>query len=329
MGIGLLKSKPSFGGFFLFGWVVQYLNRRQFDCSLEYTTFFWLGISAIPIIAYFLIPKGTPLHEVVHLPYYWLLVKTEESARPTGQKHFYGEDSRQYYLLFPPQETSKNKDRVIIYFHGGAWRYGRPELFTLVAERFTQKGFITVLPSCRRTPRFNYQDVRLDLNKMIVSIKRHFPERDIKFIVGGMSSGGNLAAHLFYNQKALINQGFSQQEFLGLVLLGAPLDLAAMPRNTHVSSFAGKPSSPLFSEANVQVHVQAEDQRAVLCIHGEQDGLVPIASARQFFAALDQIGSANAKRLHPPQASHLDVAGWVRKNSPFHQVIMDWLDDLG
>lgn len=264
----------------------------------------------------------------MHLPYYWWRVKTEKATRPEGQKHFYGKDPRQYYLMFPPPELNENQDRIIIYFHGGAWRYGRPELFRLVAEWFTRKGYTTVLPSCRRTPRFNYQDVRLDLNALMLSVKQHFPGRDLRFIVGGMSSGGNLAAHLFYNQKALAEMGFDHQAFLGLLLLGAPLDLAAMPQNTHVTSFAGKQNSPLFTEANVQVHVQQQDQRAVLCIHGEKDGLVPLASALQFFAFLEQIESANAKRLHPAQATHLDVAGWVRKDSPFHKVIMEWLDGL-
>lgn len=279
-------------------------------------------------MVYFMIPKGTPAHEVVHLPYYWWRVKKEKAPRPRGEKYFYGEESKQYYLLFPPQTVNKNQDRVIIYFHGGAWRYGRPELFGLVAERFTRQGFTTVLPSCRRTPRFNYQDVRLDLNALMLALRQQFPGKDVKFITGGMSSGGNLAAHLFYNQRALSNSGLSQQAFQGLLLLGAPLDLTAMPRNAHVSSFAGKPNSPLFQEANVQAHVQAKDQRPVLCIHGKQDGLVPLASALQFFAFLERIESANAKRIHPAQASHLDVAGWVKKDSPFHDVIMEWLEEL-
>ena len=293
---------------------------------MEYTTFFWLGICVLPFIAYFLIPRGTALHEVIHLPHYWWKIKAEEVDLPSGQKRSYGQDARQYYLLFAPAPQSAKKDRIVIYFHGGAWRYGKPELFSLVAERFTKKGFITILPSCRRTPRYNYHDVRADLNALIIALRNDYPGDAVRFIVGGMSSGGYLAAHLFYNQTALKTQGLSAQQFQGLLLLGAPLDLLAMPRNNHVSSFAGKPGSPLFQEANVQQHVQAEDQRSVLCIHGKQDGLVPFASAQQFFTAVEKIESGGARRLHPARASHLEVAAWATESSPYHTVIMEWLD---
>lgn len=326
MGIDLLEGKPLFGGTLTSRWVVLYLNRKQFDCSLEYTTFFWLGICTLPIIGYFLIPRGTPLHELIHLPNYWWKVKTEKAILPRGQKHSYGKHARQYYLLFRAAEIAKKPNRIIIYFHGGAWRYGRPELFSLVAERLTNQGFTTILPSCRRTPHFNYQDVREDLNFLMLALQKQFPGEAVKFIVGGMSSGGNLAAHLFYNRKAMEGQGLSYTQFQGLLLLGAPLDLSAMPQNRHIRSFAGKPKSRLFHQANVQHHVQHQDQRPVLCIHGKQDGLVPIASADQFFLILEEKQSANTKRLHPDQASHLDVAAWVRTNSPFHSIILEWLD---
>ncbi len=162
----------------------------------------------------------------------------------------------------------------------------------------------------------------------MLSLRKQYPAEAVRFIVGGMSSGGNLAAHLFYNQIALEKQGLDYSQFQGLLLLGAPLDLTAMPQNTHLSSFAGKPESALFREANVQHHVQAQDQRPVLCIHGKQDGLVPVASAQRFFDVLEERRSAQATRLHPPQASHLDVAAWVKAESPFHTVIMDWIDTL-
>lgn len=277
-------------------------------------------------MAYFLIPRGTPLHELVHLPYYWWKIKAEEAVLPKGQKRSYGQDARQYYLLFSPAPDSRKKDRIVIYFHGGAWRYGKPELFGLVAERFTQKGFTTILPSCRRTPRYNYHDVRADLDALMNVLQKEHPGEAVRFIVGGMSSGGNLAAHLFYNQIALKKQGMAIEQFQGLLLLGAPLDLIAMPRNAHVRSFAGKPGSPLFQEANVQHHVQADDRRSVLCIHGKQDGLVPFASAEQFFTTLQKIESGGAQRLHPTRASHLDVAAWATLSSPYHPVIMEWLD---
>lgn len=277
---------------------------------------------------FFLIPKGNPLHEILRLPLYWWQIKREKAALPIGEKRKYGKHKHQYYLLFPAPSMAKDTVRILVYFHGGAWRYGRPELFQLVAERFTNLGYTTILPSCRRTPTYNYSHVREDLSAILGQVQTEFSDQQVRYIVGGMSSGGNLAAHLFYNISALQEVGIQAAQLQGLLLLGAPLSLQGMPNSIHVSSFAGKAGSKLYKEARIEAHVQESDLRPVLCIHGECDGLVPIASARQFFAQLKDQQQEKVLRVHPTDATHLDVASWVRQSSPFQQIIFDWLKTL-
>lgn len=272
--------------------------------------------------------RGTPFHEILHLPLYWWRIKQEKTPLPSGQRLAYGPHARQYYLLFPSAVVSKGPLRIMIYFHGGAWRYGRPELFQLVAERFTRLGYTTILPSCRRTPAYNYWHVREDLNALMLHLEEQFPQQDKRFVVGGMSSGGNLAAHLFYNKDALHQIGFSTQQMKALLLLGAPLSLAAMPRSTHLRSFAGRRGSPRFTQAEVQHHVQSGDHRPVLCLHGQQDGLVPLRSAAHFFAQLNEAQLAQLTRYHPPNTTHLDVASWAQTRHPFQTIISNWMASL-
>ena len=182
-----------------------------------------------------MIPKGNPVHEILHLPLYWWRVKREKAVLPVGQKKRYGSNKYQYYLLFPAPAKSQGTARILIYFHGGAWRYGRPELFQLVAERFTKLGYTTILPSCRRTPIYNYSHVREDLNAILGQVQAQFKDQQVQYIVGGMSSGGNLAAHLFYNISALQKIGIEAAQVRGLLLLGAPLSLQGMPNSIHLS----------------------------------------------------------------------------------------------
>lgn len=299
-----------------------------FDCSWEDTTIFWLTALSVKILLIFIMSKGTPLHEILHLPLYWWRIKREKTSLPSGRKYAYGQHSRQYYLLFPSQIEAGGSLRVMIYFHGGAWRYGRPELFQLVAERFAPMGYTTVLPSCRRTPFYNYRHVREDMNAMMGHLARQFDGQAVQFVVGGMSSGGHLAAHLFYNRAALGKIGLSSQQIKGLLLLGAPLSLAAMPNSMHVRSFAGRPGSQLFEEAEVIHHVQSTDLRAVLCIHGEKDGLVPVRSAVHFFSQLEEQQLERVKRYHPADTTHLEVASWPQTGHPLQKIISEWLFSL-
>lgn len=290
--------------------------------------FFLLGVLSLLIFAFFFIPKGSPLHEILHLPIYWWKVSRIPLHGLVQERVQYGKDPKQYYLVFPTKQDGNKGHKIFIYIHGGAWRFGRPEMFKLVAFTLVHLGYTVILPSCRRTPKHNYQNIRTDLTQLLLSIDHRFSQVDTSYILGGMSSGGNLAAHLFYNSALLQQHGFDSNRLRALLLLGAPLDLRQMPQNKLVSSFATVMGSAVFKEANVQNHLGQVEDRHVLIIHGQSDGLVPFKSAHSFIAALRERQDRKIEVHAPADATHLDVAAWACEQNEFKSIILSWLQTI-
>lgn len=287
--------------------------------------FFLLGVLSFLIFAFFLIPKGYPIHEILHLPIYWWKVSRIPIPVLVQERVQYGQDPKQYYLAFPLEKGKDKSHKIFIYFHGGAWRFGRPEMFKLVAFTLGKMGYTVVLPSCRRTPKHDYTSIREDLTQILLSIDHRFSQADTTYTVGGMSSGGNLAAHLFYNKTVLQQQGFDHNRLRALLLLGAPLDLRQMPQNKLVTSFATAMDSATFKEANVQHHLAEVEDRKVLMIHGQSDGLVPFESAHAFISILRERQDRKIQIHTPTDATHLDVAAWACGENEFKSIILSWL----
>lgn len=287
--------------------------------------FFLLGVLGIFLFAFFLIPKGYPIHEILHLPLYWWKVSSIPIGEFPQEKIRYGKHAKQYYLVFPAEKVNDKISKVFIYFHGGAWRYGRPEMFKLVAFTLVKLGYTVILPSCRRTPSHNYNSIREDLTTLLLAIDQRFSTTEASYILGGMSSGGNLAAHLFYDRAALKRRGFDSRRLQALLLLGAPLDINKMPQNRLVTSFAGKKNTTQFKQANVQNHLVESEQRPVLLVHGQSDGLVPFTSAHSFIMSLQERQEGGIKVHSPVEATHLDVAAWACGENEFKSVILAWL----
>lgn len=277
-------------------------------------------------MALFLIPKGTSLHELLHLPVYWWRVTISPKQVMQMERIAYGPHPRQYYLMYRGIGSPERIDKVLVYFHGGAWRFGRPEMFSLVASVFVSHGYTVVLPSCRRTPRFAYPDIRDDLTTLMVNIDQQFQPHQPAYLLGGMSSGGNLAAHLFYDLAPLEKAGFGVNRIKALLLLGAPLDLHQMPNNPLVTAFAGPFNSEQFSQASIPTYLTAKQQRPVLCIQGQQDGLVPYASAVEFIAALEKVQEEGISFHLLPQITHLETASWTCGDHSLKRIIFKWLD---
>lgn len=290
--------------------------------------FFLLGALSLLIFTFFFIPKGYPLHEILHLPIYWWKVSRIPIYGLAPERVQYGSHSKQYYWVFPPQAGKGKSHKIFIYFHGGAWRFGRPEMFKLVAFTLVKLGYTVVLPSCRRTPKYNYTSIREDLTQILLSIDHRFFQADTTYILGGMSSGGNLAAHLFYNKAILQQHGFDRNRLRALLLLGAPLDLRQMPQNKLVCSFASTMGSAVFKEANVQNHLDQVEDRRVLIIHGQSDGLVPFKSAHSFISILRERQESKIQIHAPIDATHLDVAAWACGENEFKSIILSWLQAI-
>jgi acetyl esterase/lipase len=290
-----------------------------------------LALSVLLALLYRFTPKGNIIHEVLHLPAYWLQLHRVDTSGLQPEKIRYGNHPRQYLIYVPPPDGAVQPEKLIIYFHGGGWRFGRPENFTTFALPFHQEGLPVVLPSVRRTPGYTYFDIREDLNQVLLAVndlQKNNGWENQKIVLGGMSAGGNLAALLFFNRQALQELQVDPAVFAGLFVCGAPLDLSQMRHNLILHAFAGKRDSHQFAMANPVTHLSQSACLPVLCIHGEADGMVEFASARSFHNQMGRIAPETIHFIRLPGGTHLDAASWGHSAPDLRREILSWVKKL-
>ncbi len=275
-----------------------------------------------------LVPKGTLYSELLALPRFWWEVSKVELQNMQEMRYDYGAHSRQYLLLFQPPPHATHRQQIVIYFHGGGWRFGKPEQFRANAQLLVNQGYTVIMPSYRRIPRYNYWHIREDLTAILQKIRWIQQQQamlDYDLILGGLSAGGNLAALMYYNQAELRKAGFSPQEFNGLFFLGAPLDLHQMRNSLVLQAYAGNRKKNRFYQANPINYLDEVEQPSVLCIHSNKDGLVEYECAISYVETMQQLHPEQVEFHTLTDATHLDTARWSYKDEQVRKLLFNWL----
>jgi len=245
------------------------------------------------------------------------------------EKYYYGLHRKQYFCWFDPENIER--DHLIIFFHGGAWTFGSPELFNNRAALFADDGFEVLMPSHRRLPRFRYPHIRTDLRRMLQKLDLLMTRKNIrhkKIILGGMSSGGNLAALMLFDPGLLDGTGFRPDDFAGAFLCAAPVNLEGMTDSFLLTRYAGKKAASDYSNASPINHLPNRLEKPVLLIHGTEDGLVKYQSTADFVAALKNINRAPVTFHTLPGGSHLDAVSWAYEDNEIRKVILHWIRQI-
>jgi acetyl esterase/lipase len=273
-----------------------------------------------------LLPKGTNFYEIAQLPYYNYLAQTARKKDMFALRHEFGKHKRQYLLFFTPKDGVVN-DEIIVYFHGGGWTLGSPEMFRSNAQFFVDLGYAVVMPSYRRLPFYRsadmVEDARMAMDK-VQEITRAKKWEDKKFLIGGMSSGAHLAALLAYDRDHWPQIPFYKSQLAGIFLFGPPLDLRQMAWTPILWRLAGSRKKPYFDEANPITFVQPGDDIPTIIVHGTNDGLVNYHSTESF---LKKRGTKNLFLHTIDQGSHMDAAYWVFRENEIQKVVLKWFEE--
>jgi len=276
--------------------------------------------------------KGTALHEILNLPPYWAKISALPDNGMQVTRHAYGRHPRQYFLCAAPPESMQNSSgHAVVFFHGGAWRFGTPEQFIGYAKFFTGLGYTTFLPSYRRIPAYQFAHIHEDLVAMLAKITALTTDRDTacELIAGGMSAGGHVAAILAHDPSVWQLAGLDHNPITGLLACGAPLDLDQLSNSPVLLRLAGRRGSPQFHRANPAWQVQqAETTMPTLCIHGTADGLVPVACAHSFTSFAKEKLNANVTFHLIKGGTHLDAGRWVFREDAERAQLVGWLQAL-
>jgi len=267
--------------------------------------------------------------QVAAIPFHFVRHQWKGIAASKPEKHSFGPHTRQYLMLWLPAKGLPVQHSVVVFYHGGGWRLGWPDQFPTVAEWFLRRGFPVVMPAYRLSPRFAYPAMREDLNLALEKTTELMQANGLsqkKLLVGGMSAGATLAAHLAFNREDLADMGFTQDVFSGLIAFGGPMDLDKLPNLKPLRGFTGgPPGSKAFQSANPTTWLSDSEHLPVLLVHGTADAIVPFSSSVSFFEKY-----SGPKTLYPiPGGSHLDSLGFALSDLKTAAVVEQWLNELG
>ena len=229
----------------------------------------------------------------------------------TWVRHAYGRHRRQYGLL--ALQADDPGAPLAVYFHGGGWQFGSPELLQAFGAYFYRRGFHVWMPSHRRLPRYRGCDVREDA---VAAMRYCFGEsrplphwrNPRQVLLAGVSSGGQLAALMALRQNPWHD---GQAAVAGLVACGAPLSLDVMGASPTRYRFAGRRLGDDWCELDPLHHLTQAPSFPAVVLHGGRDGLVPVGCSEAFVARGRELGWDGLRYLALPGGDHLSAARWV------------------
>ncbi len=244
------------------------------------------------------------------------------------QKYAFGKHRKQYLCWFEPSKVTK--DHIIIFYHGGGWTFGKPEVFSDRAKLFAEKGYEVIMPAHRKLPFNSYPEIREDLVLTLKKVYEIMQAKGLlhkKIILGGMSSGGNLAALLLLDHSLLENTGFTPAHFASAFLCGAPVNLAGMTDSFLLANYAGKRDSIHFKKASPINFLPASFSKRMLLVHGTADGLVNYHGTANFVEKLTKVSTVPIDFYTIPNGSHLKAVSWAYEDNAVRHKILGWLNE--
>jgi len=179
--------------------------------------------------------------------------------------------------VFQPGTNTTSRPAVI-FFHGGGWTQGKPDLLFAHCEWLAVQGIVGIAAGYRLLNHgaTTLSDCEADARDAQQYVRGHSSEFGIdpqRIVLAGESAGGQLAAAVLLATNALPVQG--------LALFNPVLDLTTLP-------WAAK--LPGAAAASPFQHIRG-DLPPTLIVHGTADEVVPIEQACQFARSMVAAGN--------------------------------------
>lgn len=203
----------------------------------------------------------------------------------------YGPQPRQRLNVYMPNKVENNAD-VVIFYYGGRWQNGSKGLYTFVADAFTSKGIITVLPDYRLSPGVDWRDFisdGADTYQWVHNNIGKYNGNPKRIFIMGHSAGAHIAAMVAV-RGSLLDKNIRRP--CGFVGLAGPYDFLPIDQAD---------ISRVFSTADDLKNTQPitfvdKGDPAMLLLHGLNDTTVkPGNSIRMAQRARELGGQAKIK----------------------------------
>ena len=224
----------------------------------------------------------------------------------------YGDMPRQRLDVHVPNNVTPAAD-VVVFYYGGRWQYGSKDQYAFVADAFTEKGIITVLPDYRLFPEVDWRDFVKDGAKAydwVVKNIEKFNGNPKRIFVMGHSAGAHISAMVAADVSLLNNRSERPCGFLGLA---GPYDFLPIRDADIVRVFS---SAKDLRNTQPITYINHDDP-VMLLMHGSDDVSVKPSNTYQFAERIEKVGGSVSTKIYAG-VDHIDIL--ISLSSTFRHV---------
>ena len=121
----------------------------------------------------------------------------------------YGHEERQTLDLFFPDEVPEEGMPMLVFFHGGYWQAMDKSVFRFLAQPFTERGVMFVLPNYPLTPAVTMDELVescRDALRWLMQNANSYGGRTDQVHMSGHSAGGHLTAMMVAEKGEVVDQ---------------------------------------------------------------------------------------------------------------------------
>ena len=206
----------------------------------------------------------------------------------------YGSHAAQKLRIYAPANTDRPLP-IILFVHGGSWRWGDPDDYTFIARALAPEGFVVVLAGYRLGEEGRYPAMLEDTAAAIAETVRLAPQfggDPARLVLAGHSAGAYNVVQVALEKKW---QAGTRVAPRGVIGLAGPYDFYPYDKESSKDAFGSVGAGPESQPIN---HARA-DAPPMLLIHGEDDALVKPRNSRALAAALGDAGAPVETKFYP------------------------------
>ncbi|MFV1921190.1 MAG: alpha/beta hydrolase [Methylotenera sp.] len=253
-------------------------------------------------------------------------VKLLNSIIPTDQYNIkenitYGVLDRQKLDLYIPKNIGDKPLPVVLFYYGGGWDSGNKDSYLFVAEAFTSKGYLTVIPDYRVFPDVKFPEFMHDPVKagqwVKQSIADYGGDPDNIFVVGH-SAGAHIGMMLNLNKDYLASVDLEPNQFRAFIGIAGPYDFLPLQSKRLKDIFG--PEETRWQSQPINF-VTGENQPTLLLVGLKDDTVWPKNSINLANAIEEKKGQVQV--LTYPSYGHVDMVAKLAKPFRGSSTILD------
>jgi acetyl esterase/lipase len=217
----------------------------------------------------------------------------------------YGAGPQHRLDVYIPDEPSSVPRPVVIFWHGGRWRWGDKADYRFVGAALAELGCVTIVPNYRHYPSVKMAGFMDDAACAAQWAQVHcgeFNADPIRMFVMGHSAGAHIAALLALDRRFFAATGEPAPPIAGLIGLSGAYDFLPL-LEPDVQDMFGPPERYADSQP---INFVRADAPPMLLIHGLKDTTVWPKNSRNLATASSARGVAVTLRLYP-KLMHADT----------------------